>query len=114
MSIAEEIDDFFRKSGQKVFIEVEGKPSDIKRFISEYNVKYGGDLDKHEDGIIILKDDANKWGIELRMYFNDKTGIPSGVNVTKNRVYRSEYFFRINDVNLIRQMFSLGYKIGRN
>lgn len=114
MSIAEEIDDFFTESGQEVFIEVEGKPSDIDQFILNYNSQYGYNLDRHEDGVIVLKENANKWGIELRMYFSDETGIPSNVSVTKNRVYRSEYYYRINDVELIRQMFSLGYKIGRN
>lgn len=114
MSLAEKIDDFFKESEQEVFIEAEGKPKKIEKFIDNYNAEYNHNINESEDGIIVLQDDANKWGLELRMYFNDKSGIPSGVSVTKTKGYRGEYSYRINDIGLIYDMFSLGYEIGCN
>ena len=114
VSIAKQIEEFFKETGQEVFIEAEGRPSVIEKFIDVYNCRYGHHIDEDENGIIVLQDDANKWGLELRMYFNDKSGIPSAINVTKTRGYRGEYLYRINDIQLIRDMFSLGYEIGCN
>ena len=114
MNIAKQIAEFLEKTGQNVFIEAEGKPSVIEKFIRAYNDEYGHCIDEDEEGIIVLQDDANKWGLELRMYFNDKSGIPSAVNVTRTKGYRGEYSYRINDIQLIKEMFSLGYEIGCN
>ena len=114
MDIAEQLDEFFRESGQEVFIEAEGKPKVIFNFINDYNARFGHGIDEKEDGIIVLKDDANKWGLELRMYFNDKSGVPHTIHVTKTKGYRGNYDFRINDIDLIDEMFSLGYEIGIN
>lgn len=114
MGYANILDNFFRQSHQEVFIEAEGKPSVIRNFIKRYNSNYGHHINENEDGIIVLQEDANKWGLELRMYFDDKSGVPKEINVTKTKGYRGEYSFRINDINLINQMFSLGYEIGCN
>ena len=114
MSIANQIDEFFKETDQQVFIEAEGRPQVIEKFIDDYNYKYGHSIDEDEDGIIVLQPDADKRGLELRMYFNDQTGIPSGIRVTRTRGYRGEYLYRINDNQLIYDMFSLGYKIGYN
>lgn len=114
MDTVKMIDDFFRTVGQEVFIEAEGRRSRIESFLREYNEKYNESLQIPHDGLIVLQDNANKWGLELRMYFNDKSGIPKGINVTKNSVYRPEYRFRINDVILINSLFDYGYRIGLN
>lgn len=114
MDYANILDSFFKQSNQEVFIEAEGKPSVIHNFINQYNSNYGHYIDESEDGIIVLQKDANKWGLELRMYFNDKSGVPAEIHVTKTKGYRGEYSFRINDIDLINGMFSLGYEIGCN
>ena len=114
MEVAKQIDEFFTRTGQRVFIEVEAKQSRIEKFINEYNSKYSRNLSMLDDGIIALEDDANKWGLELRCYFYDRTEFPGGVEVKENKVYRPEYSFRFNDVSVIEQLFSLGYKIGIN
>lgn len=62
------------------------------------------------DGIMLLGD-VDKWGVELRLYLNHR---PDFLPVTSNRAYRSEYPYRINDNNLIREMFDIGYRIGVN
>lgn len=114
MSIAEQIDDFFNETGQHVFIEAEGKPPIIEKFLNDYNYKYGHSIDEDEDGIIVLQPDADKRGLELRMYFHDNSGIPSAIHVTRTKGYRGEYSYRINDNHLIYDMFSLGYELGYN
>ena len=62
-------------------------------------------------GIIVLEEDANKWGLELRLYLHYN---PSFIKATRNKVYRGEYGYRINDVDIIKDMFKLGYRIGLN
>jgi hypothetical protein len=114
MRIVDAIDDFFKTTRQAVFIEAEGKPSRIQSFIDDYNNQYNEMLRMDDDGLIVLQDDANKWGLELRLYFNDKSGIPDGVRVTRNSVYRPEYKFRINDISVIKELFNYGYRIGLN
>ena len=114
MEVAKQIDEFFQRTGQKVFIEAEAKQSRIETFISKYNSEYSRSISMSDDGIIVLEDDANKWGLELRCYFSDRTEFPEGVQVSLNRAYRPEYSFRFNDVSVIWKLFSLGYKIGVN
>lgn len=114
MSIAEIIADYFESTSQEVFIEAEGKPSHIRKFIDDYNRKYGENLQMMDEGLIVLQEDANKWWLELRIYFNDKAGMPDDVKVTKNTVYRPEYRYRINNNDIIRELFDYGYRIGFN
>lgn len=111
MSIARDLDKFIRDTGDSIFIEAEGKPSRLRSFFAEYNSLYNPTIDNDTDGIITLEEDANKWGLELRLYLHER---PNFVDVTRNRVYRSEYPYRINDVAVIKEMFSLGYRIGLN
>lgn len=114
MGLARDVDNFIKITGQKVFIEAEGKPEVIKNFISDYNSKYSPGISVNTDGIIRLQEDANKWGLELRLYLHDKAGAPLGVSITHNDQYRGDYSYRINNVNLIRELFNMGYRIGIN
>lgn len=111
MSIAHDLDKFIKTTGDNVFIEAEARPSRLRNFYDEYNSKYGPSINNSTNGIIVLEEDANKWGLELRLYLH---GNPSCISATRNQVYRSEYAYRINDVNIIRDMFDLGYRIGIN
>lgn len=63
------------------------------------------------DGIIVLEEDANKWGLELRLYLHHS---PACIHATKNRAYRNDYEYRINDVDVIWELFEMGYRIGKN
>lgn len=111
MSLAKKLDSFIKEEGKDVFIEAEGKPSRLKKFYFDYNSKYSPIIGDDTDGIIVLDEDANKWGLELRLYLHNR---PSFIQTTRNTVYRSEYMYRINDVAVIKEMFELGYRIGRN
>ena len=114
MSLATQIDAFFKRTGQEVFIEVEAKEGRIDRFIREYNAYHSPSISIHDDGIIALDEDANKWGMELRCYFDNANGFPAGIKITSNRAYRPEYSYRFNDVDVIEELFDLGYHIGLN
>lgn len=111
MSIARDLDIFIKASGNNVFIEAEGRPSRLKNFYGEYNSRYSPSINDFTDGIIVLDEDANKWGLELRLYLHDN---PSCIRTTHNTVYRNEYAYRINDIGIIKEMFDLGYRIGLN
>lgn len=114
MSLAEKIANFFSTTRQSVFIEAEGKESTIIKFIDEYNTSFSPSIDIGDEGIICLDESKNKWGLELRCYFNDADGFPDGVQITNNTVYRSEYSYRFNDLSIIKELFDLGYRIGQN
>lgn len=111
MSIAEKLRQFIEDNGLEVFIEAEGKPSRLVSFFRNYNASYAPAIDETTDGIIALEEDANKWGLELRLYLPEDPGF---IPVTRNTVYRGEYGYRINDVDVIKEMFDLGYRIGLN
>ena len=111
MSIARDLDAFIKKNEYDIFIEAEGRPSRLRSFYQEYNSRYNPTIGDDTDGIIALEESANKWGLELRLYLHHK---PDCVASTRNTVYRSEYSYRINDTDVISEMFDLGYRIGLN
>lgn len=111
MSIANALDSEIRSSGTSVFIEAEGRPSRLSNFYSDYNARYNPAINGNSDGIIVLDEDANKWGLELRLYLHFN---PSCMHATRNRAYRNDYEYRINDVDVIWELFDMGYRIGTN
>ena len=54
-------------STEECFIEAEAIPRRMKRFLRDYNACYGEALCLDDDGLIVLQEDANKWGLELRL-----------------------------------------------
>lgn len=97
------------------FIEAEAKPSRMRNFIDEYNRSYNEDLSIHDDGIILLQEDANKWGLELRVYV--RTCPPENVRrlgFTHNEAYRNDFSYRLNNNEIVRYLFEQGYRIGMN
>lgn len=108
---------FLSNNPQMIFIEAEAKEEKMINFIRQYNNNFNQNINLHSDGICLLGDDVNKWGVELRIYFNDITGIPDYWNGRKynNRKYHSnEFRFRLDDNGLVRFMFEHNYHIGYN
>lgn len=100
---------------EEVFIEAEAKPNRMHNFIEEYNQTYNEHLSVYDDGIILLQEDANKWGLELRLYV--KNCPPPNVRrlgFTHNESYRNDYSYRLNDNDVVKYLFSCGYRIGIN
>ena len=112
----EEFLNFLKKSEQEIFIEAEARKDKMLKFISNYNSQYGETINLCTDGICLLGD-VNKWGVELRIYFNDTSNIPTSWESRKhqNRHYRSdEFYYRLDDNKLVRFLFDKGYRIGYN
>ena len=117
MNLTDKIIKFINSLGQTVFIEAEGKPKRLSTFIKEYNeLKPALPITMNNDGIIVLQEDANKWGLELRLYLTQKQGADPDIlsMITHNDNYRGEYSYRINNNKLIKELFLLGFVIGKN
>lgn len=117
MSMNQDFLNFLRNNNQEIFIDVEGKRDKIQNFIIEYNGLYGESIAIGDDGICLLSDTVDKWSIELRVYFNNTTGIPTYWNERKyrNRNYRSnEFNYRLDDNKLMWFLFDNGYRLGYN
>ncbi|MDD4690348.1 MAG: hypothetical protein PHE51_11470 [Eubacteriales bacterium] len=109
--------DFLQHNNQRIFIDVEGKQDKIQNFITKYNSSYAENVAIGDDGICLLSNTVDKWSIELRIYFNDTTGIPVYWNGRKyrNHNYRSDEFdYRLDDNKLMWFLFDSGYRLGYN
>ena len=95
------------------FIEVEGRAGAINRFLNDYNRTHPI-LTMYDEGIMTLSDNADKWGIELRLYVPYIPPVSILNMFTKNTVYRSEYPYRLNNNDIIYNLFNLGFTIGLN
>ena len=100
--------------GKSFLIEAEGRVDDIDSFIAGYNCSHSEQIGMNSYGIRVLKDDANKWGLELRLYV-PKTPPESLIKIfTRYTVYRPEYTYRLNDYAIIRALLGMGFEIGLN
>ena len=107
---------FLRKTDQSIFIGAEAREDKMNNFIKDYNTNYNESINLNCEGICLLGD-VDKRGVELRIYFNDLTGIPSYWNDRKynNKIYRSGKFaYRLDDNELVQFLFANGYHIGYN
>lgn len=107
---------FIETTHGDVFIEAEAKPDRMTKFISDYNSNFSPKVDRFTDGICLLKPDANKWGLELRLYLRTTVGVPSKYKsmITKNDKYRGDFSYRLNNNAVINEMFEKGFRIGEN
>lgn len=100
---------------EEFFIEAEAKPSRMRNFIDSYNNSYNENLSIHDDGIILLQEDADKWGLELRIYV--RTRPPENVRrlgFSHNEAYRNDFSYRLNKNKIVKYLFEQGYRIGMN
>lgn len=103
-----------KSEGGYFFIEAEAISRTMTNFIDGYNRTHNPIIDFNSEGIICLQDDANKWGLELRLYVPVNPPAAISALFCRNRVYRSEYSYRLNDNNIIRELFEHGCRIGLN
>ncbi|OUO97831.1 hypothetical protein [Barnesiella sp. An22] len=107
---------FLRQNPQSIFIEAEAREERIANFISSYNSKYHRNISISSQGIRKLGD-VDKWGVELRVYFNNKNNLSAywQDRMYKNKVYRADEFkYRIDDNSLVNFLFEHGYILGHN
>ena len=100
---------------EEFFIEAEAKPSRMRSFVNKYNYDYYEHLTLQDNGMIILQEDANKWGLELRLYvYNRPPEHIYQLGFTYNDSYRDNFSYRINDNDIVYYLFEQGYRIGYN
>lgn len=67
------------------------------------------------DGIIEMKNNKNKWGLELRLYVDTcPDEIKNTFGFNRNKHFRTEYNFRMNNNEVIYALFDHGFRIGLN
>ena len=103
-----------KQNGGDFFIEAEAKPGTMAKFINDYNQTHTPAIKLYSEGIIVLQEDANKWALELRLYVPVAPPAAIAHLFGKNRVYKAEYLYRLNDNRIIRELFNNGYRIGLN
>ena len=100
---------------EECFIEAEARPSRMRNFIDSYNRTYGESLTISGEGLILLQNDADKWGLELRLYVrNCPPANVRALGFTHNNAYRNDFSYRLNDNRIVRFLFDRGYRIGFN
>lgn len=108
--------DFFKKDATDVVLEVEVKPAAAARFESRYQNITGkppviGEGYQHQ---------PNKWGLEVRVYFNSKVDMShefTTINVhveEGERPYRDRWDYRLNDSDFFWSLVEAGYRLGEN
>ena len=80
--------EFLKNSKQEIFIEAEAKKDKMSKFIESYNNNYSETINFDTNGICLLGD-VDKWGVELRIYFNNINNIP---DYWKNRMYKNKKY----------------------
>jgi len=102
-------------SGESALVDCPKYTQRMRNFIAQYNETYNENLRIDDDGIILLQENANKRGLELRLYV--RSCPPPDVRnlgFTRNNAYRSEYSYRLNSNDVVNYLFEHGYRIGVN
>jgi hypothetical protein len=102
---------------RNIRLEVEAKRERLVRFFADYRKMTGQRLDFHTDGVVLLQDDADKWGLELRIYISDIANFPQEYDryLTSNTRFEKKYqayAARFNNNRLIMQLIRNGLRIG--
>lgn len=98
MNEAMELINFFRNNGESFRIEVEGRESELKAAGIQLDI----------DGVRPLKETADKWSLEYRLYFG--CDLPDHL---KHLTPNSNPHI-INNNGLIQHMLSMGCSLGDN
>lgn len=99
-----------------LLLEAEVAPSSVGEFTSHYG-RLAGKSPAASDYFQIQD---NKWGLELRVYFNAPDWVCDSLRTLGYHIedrsggYRPEYAFRINHQGLFWSLVSHGYRLGHN
>ncbi|HQB22409.1 MAG TPA: hypothetical protein PLW23_08510 [Bacteroidales bacterium] len=116
--------DYFKSISRlnKIWIEVEMRHKDKNRFDTKYKTLTGRSVPINSSTYpyYVWSQNAapnNKWGIELRIYFiSDNTIPPCLSSIAKNnsRNGYEQYDKRLNNNEIIWELFSNGFVLGDN
>jgi hypothetical protein len=107
------------KESNNIWIEAEMPHSAKRGFDSRYETVTGESVpdDSSTYPYYVWAEGANKWGVELRVYFNPDDSIPSFLSELMTDNSRSgyeQYDNRINNNDLIWALFENGFVLGDN
>lgn len=118
-----EILEYLRKlqrGNKAIRIEAEMKIKKFDSFFEEYKATAKDERSKEEikedKSITLLDDNSNKWGVELRLYYQngDKPAALKHISVAPRKDRQDPYTNRINNNNIIQELFRHGFKLGDN
>lgn len=110
--------DSIRNQG-RIWIEVEMPNTSKETFDRKYQSITGLPVPLESDvyPYYVWPTGANKWGVELRVYFLSDTTMPLSIQgiITENSRKGYEHFdFRINNNRIIWELFANGFHLGNN
>lgn len=99
--------------------EAEAKSERLDIFFTQYQDITNEQLTYDTDGIVRLQDDADKWGLELRIYISDDEDFPHEYSnyLTSNTRFEHQYqayAARLNSNDIILELFRIGFRIGES
>lgn len=106
-----ELAGYFANPIRETRIELEGKTSHIESFMTKEKLTFPS----ISDSITYLDEDANKWGLETRLYFIYKTSAPNLVSSSMticNRYGYERWNQRLNSKEIITRLLKNGFVIG--
>lgn len=104
----------FFKFATDVVLEAEVNPNAADRFESRYRSITGA------SPITGYQHQPNKWGLEVRVYFNSEVDMSdefSSIDVyveQGDRPYRKRWKYRVNDRDFFWSLVEAGYRLGEN
>lgn len=109
---------YLKNPARRVLIEAEMPANSQQEFETKYTALTNGHLvptDANKSPYYIWPRGANKWGIELRLYFIADLDLPDKLNqicVNNNRHGYENYNKRINSNDFIFSLFERGFILG--
>ncbi|NJL77141.1 MAG: hypothetical protein HC892_21120 [Saprospiraceae bacterium] len=112
-----EIAGYFANPIRNTLIEIEARQTTINNYAPHYLAKTGLNFPFGADSVTTLKNDADKWGREMRLYFTvtNQTGIPNLINQLMTIGGRPGYDIwnqRLNSIDIIDELFAIGFVLG--
>lgn len=113
-----ELAGYFANPIRNTRIEIEAKKSVIDNYNETYEKLTGESIPIRPDYVVILSNNADKWGMEMRLYFfcaNTKS-VPQLVNdqmTVNGRPGYENWNKRLNSIEIINNLFALGFRIGQ-
>lgn len=106
-------------NNRDIRIEAEARQSRLESFFNQYRRITGESINGDTDGIVLLQNDADKWGLELRIYMSNADNFPAHYSDYLTTCTRVEekyqgYLARLNNNDIIIELIRIGFRIGEN
>jgi hypothetical protein len=114
----EEIRTYLADPNRNLLIEAEMSNSRRDSFVNQYEILTGNyPLPQNENEVpfLVLDPGSNKWGLELRGYFNSDDNIPDSLQnlcIANNRPGYEQFNTRLNNNEVILYLFENGFILG--